>query len=238
MNKGIIKAIIWKETICFIRNSLLIVLFYIFLLLGTNLFLPSLYIENGIVSPWMNDLLINNSIILSATLTVTVGCVIISQSMGLERREGILKILIGIGIPADIIWVSQYIFAFACGYILWLVSLGLYCLGLPMLYGISLELTGKVLLLAGVVFPVLAALILAVYAWLFWTAKNQTSQVLYSMIPAAVYLISFYLNQAFAEKALEIHIFAVIGLVLICGTGIFIIMQVIKKMNPERLFDS
>lgn len=238
MNKTIIKAIIWKETICFFRSSLLIVLFYIFLLLGTNLFLPSLYIENGIVSPWMNDLLMNNGIILSATLTITIGCVIIGQSMGLERREGILKVLIGIGIPTDIIWMAQYIFASVCSYILWLLSFGVYSLGIPMIYGIRMELSGESVLLAGVVFPMLAALILAVYAWLFWTAKNQTSQILYSMLPVLVYLISFYLNQAFAEKTMQIHILAAIGLILMSIAGIIVIMQIIKKWNPERLFDS
>lgn len=238
MNRTMIKAIIWKELICFFRSSFLIVLFYVFLLLGTNLFLPSLYIENGIVTPWMNDLLMNNGIILSATLTVTIGCVIISQSMGLERREGILKVLIGIRIPTDIIWMTQYIFASACSYILWLLSFGVYSLGISIIYGIRMELTGECVLLAGIVFPVFAALILSVYACLFWTAKNQTSQVLYSMLPALVYLISFYLNQAFAEKTIQFHILAVIGLILISIAGIIGIMQIIKKLNPERLFDS
>lgn len=237
MNKIILSAIIWKEILCFFRNSLLIVLFYIFLMLGTNLFLPSLYIENGIVSPWMNDFLLNNGIILSATLTVTIGCVLISQSMGLERREGILKVLIGSGIPADIIWLSQYIFAFICSYILWLLSFGMYDLGISMIYDIKIELSWDSVLLSAIVFPVLAALILAIYAWLFWTARNQTSQILYSMLPALVYLVSFYLNQAFAEKTIQLHILAAIGLILMSIAGILIIMQIIRKWNPERLFD-
>lgn len=238
MNKYIFKAIIWKETICFFRSTFPIVLFYIFILLGTNLFLPSLYIENGMVSIWMNNLLLNNCIILSTTLTVTIGSVIISQSMGLERREGIIKVLIGIGLPPDIIWMAQYIFAFVCSYILWLFSFGVYSMGIPMIYGIRIELTGEWLLLAGIVFPVLSALLLAVYAGLFWVTKNQTTQILYSMIPALVYLISFYLNQAFAEKTMQLHILAAVGLTLISIVGIIIIMRIIRKLNPERLFDS
>lgn len=238
MNKAILRAVIWKETICFFRSTVPIVLFYILILLGTNLFLPSLYIENGIVSTWMDNLLLNNSIILSATLTVTIGSVIISQSMGLERREGILKVLIGIGLPPDIIWMAQYVFAILCSYMLWLFCFGVYCVGIPMIYDIRMELSGEWLLLAGIVFPILSALILAVYAGLFWIAKNQTTQILYSMIPVLVYLISFYLNQEFAEKTMQIHIFAAVGLILISITGIIIIMQIIKKLNPERLFDS
>lgn len=236
MSKHIFKAIIWKEAVCFSRNSFLVVLFYIILLLGTNLFLPSLYIEEENISPWMNDLLLNNAVILSATLTVTVGSVIISQSMGLERREGILKVLLGMNLPADIIWLAQYIFSFVCSYILWLVSFLVYIMGVPLFYDIQMNMTKECLVLAVVVFPAVSALLLAVYAWLFWIAKNQTTQILYSMIPVLVYMASFYLNQAFAETKLQVHILAAVGLVLASLVGI-IIARIIKHINAERLFD-
>lgn len=238
MNKHILKAIIWKESICFFRNSGLTVLFYIFLLLGTNLFMPSLYIEEGTISPWMNDLLVNNGIIMAATLTVTVGSAIISQSMGLEKREGILKILLGIGIPSDLIWTAQYIFAVACSYLCWLLSFVIYVVGIRMLYDISIEMTGSSLILALVVFPVVSTLILAVYAWLFWITQKQTAQIIYSMIPALVYMGSFYLNQALAESKLEIHIWIAVALVLVSIAGVAVIAKNIKKVSAERLFDS
>lgn len=236
MSRYIFRAVIWKEAICFFRNSLLIVLFYIFLMLGTNLFLPSLYIEENI-SPWMNDLLLNNAVILSATLIVTVGSVIISQSMSLERREGILKVLLGMNLPAETIWLAQYCFALISSYMIWLIVFCVYSMGVPVFYDMHMYMTKESLLLAFVVFPAVSALLLAVYAWLFWIARNQTTQILYSMIPVLVYMISFYLSQVFAEIKLHIHILAAVGLILVSTAGIIVIARIIKNIDAEQIFD-
>lgn len=238
MNKTFLKAILWKELVCFFRNTLGIVSLYILLLLGTNMFLPSMYMERGSITPWINEMLLNNIIVLAATVIVTAGSAIISQSMGLERREGILKVLLGIGLPPELIWLGQYLFAFCCSYVLWLVSFLLYFIGIQLIYGVQIIMTVQCLFLSLFVFPVIAILILAVYAGLFWTAKNQNTQLLYSLLPGIIYLLSFWLNQIFSEERVVISFWAAVGMLAGSILGVFLITRFIKRVDAERLFDS
>lgn len=235
MKRGIVKAIIWKEWICLFRRSFGIILFYIFLLVGTNLFLPSMYMEENIKNPWITSMLFNNAFILSASVIIAIGSVIISQSMGLERREGILRLLIGFGFPPEVIWLAQYVFACIFSYLCWLVCLAIYWIGIQGFYDIQMSITGESAFLLLFMFPVIAMFFLAFYAFLFWITRNQTTLIVYSILPGLIYLLSFFFIQEFSETKIRFHWAVIIGLIAVSVGSVFVFEYIIKRIGSKDL---
>lgn len=121
MNKGALRAILWKEKVIFFRNAVGLVFFYMILILFSNIYILSSYIQETSLQEYLDHIITNNLIMLAPTVFVAIGSVILSQSISIDKREGILKILFGNGTGADVIWLGKYIFSvFVCYVVLFI----------------------------------------------------------------------------------------------------------------------
>ena len=85
------------------------------------------------------------------------------------------------------------------------------------------------------IMPVVSMFLLALYAFLFWITKNQTVQIFYSMFPAIIYLVSFYISDYVIDKKMETNLVLIILLCSLSILGIFMLSKCVKKYEIEKL---
>ena len=235
MYKATLYAILWKEKIIFFRSTIGLVLFYFLLIVGANIYMLSSYINDPSLNGYIENIIINNLIMLAPTVFMAIGSVIVSQSISIDKREGILKILLGNGTRSDIIWIGKYIFSVIICYIVLLASVFVYLFGIRMLYDGYIVLSTSNYVLIFVILPIVSMLLLALYAFIFWITKNQTVQIFLSMFPAAIYLVSFYVSDYIIEKKVDTKIGVAILVCSLSVLGVCILNKCVQKYDVEKL---
>ena len=235
MNKGALSAILWKEKIIFFRNAVGLVFFYMILILFSNIYILSSYIQETSLQEYLDHIITNNLIMLAPTVFVAIGSVILSQSISIDKREGILKILIGNGTGADVIWLGKYIFSVFVCYVVLFICVCVYFFSLLIIFDMHIVMTKGNFMMIFFIMPVVSMFLLALYAFLFWITKNQTVQIFYSMFPAIIYLVSFYISDYVIDKKMETNLVLIILLCSLSILGIFMLSKCVKKYEIEKL---
>lgn len=237
MNDNIIKAVMWKEKVCFMRNMFPIVLFYVVLIMGTQLFVSSLYIDLDFPYDILNSIFANNVIVMPAMVIVAVGSIIISQDMFEERREKALDVLLAIGISPKKLWYGKYLFAILSSYLICLFFLIIYIFTIRMLFGFHVHLTFEEWFYTLIVTPSVAFFVLAITAFICWVFKQETTQIVMIIIPLTAYMISFFLSDYLGAHDLKINILISIAVLVVTYSALAIILMMVNHISKERIIE-
>lgn len=235
MNNKTLNAIIWKEKVLFFRSTIWLVLFYLLLIELSNIYIFTSYLESDYIKKNIDNVVFNNLAMLVPTVFVAVGSVILSQSISVEKKEGILIHLIGNGTSAADIWLGKVIYSFLVCYITLIFCIGSYYGMVTVLFSITIVFSVKKWFLLLCVIPIISAFLLSIYAFLFWISKSQLIQVLYSMLPAVIYLISFYINDYIISREFEVKVPVLVLICCVCLLGIFLLSKVVKNYLIEKI---
>ena len=230
-----LNAIIWKEKVLFFRSTIWLVLFYLLLIELSNIYVLTSYIEIDYIKKNIDNVVFNNLAMLVPTIFVAVGSVILSQSISVEKKEGILIHLIGNGTSAADIWLGKVIYSLLVCYVTLILCIGSYYGMVTILFSITIVFSIKQWILLLFVMPVISSFLLSLYAFLFWISKSQLIQVLYSMLPAVIYLISFYINDYIIGREFEAKVPVFVLICCICLLGIILLSKVVKNYLIEKI---
>ncbi len=235
VNNKTLNAIIWKEKVLFFRSTIWLVLFYLLLIELSNIYVLTSYIEIDYIKKNIDNVVFNNLAMLVPTIFVAVGSVILSQSISVEKKEGILIHLIGNGTSAADIWLGKVIYSLLVCYVTLILCIGSYYGMVTILFSITIVFSIKQWILLLFVMPVISSFLLSLYAFLFWISKSQLIQVLYSMLPAVIYLISFYINDYIIGREFEAKVPVFVLICCICLLGIILLSKVVKNYLIEKI---
>lgn len=235
VNNKTLNAIIWKEKVLFFRSTIWLVLFYLLLIELSNIYVLTSYIEIDYIKKNIDNVVFNNLAMLVPTIFVAVGSVILSQSISVEKKEGILIHLIGNGTSAADIWLGKVIYSLLVCYVTLILCIGSYYGMVTILFSITIVFSIKQWILLLFVMPVISSFLLSLYAFLFWISKSQLIQVLYSMLPAVIYLISFYINDYIIAREFEAKVPVLVFICCICLLGIILLSKVVKNYLIEKI---
>lgn len=235
VNNKTLNAIIWKEKVLFFRSTIWLVLFYLLLIELSNIYVLTSYIEIDYIKKNIDNVVFNNLAMLVPTIFVAVGSVILSQSISVEKKEGILIHLIGNGTSAADIWLGKVIYSLLVCYVTLILCIGSYYGMVTILFSITIVFSIKQWILLLFVMPVISSFLLSLYAFLFWISKSQLIQVLYSMLPAVIYLISFYINDYIIGREFEAKVPVLVLICCICLLGIILLSKVVKNYLIEKI---
>lgn len=235
VNNKTLNAIIWKEKVLFFRSTIWLVLFYLLLIELSNIYVLTSYIEIDYIKKNIDNVVFNNLAMLVPTIFVAVGSVILSQSISVEKKEGILIHLIGNGTSAADIWLGKVIYSLLVCYVTLILCIGSYYGMVTILFSITIVFSIKQWILLLLVMPVISSFLLSLYAFLFWISKSQLIQVLYSMLPAVIYLISFYINDYIIAREFEAKVPVFVLICCICLLGIILLSKVVKNYLIEKI---
>ncbi len=235
VNNKTLNAVIWKEKVLFFRSTIWLVLFYLLLIEISNIYILTSYIESDYIIKNIDNVVFNNLAMLVPTIFIAVGSVVLSQSIGVEKKEGILIQLIGNGTSAADIWLEKVIYSLLVCYVTLILCIGSYYAMVTLLFSITIVFSIKQWILLIFVIPIISSFLLSIYAFLFWISKSQLIQVLYSMLPAVIYLISFYINDYIISRVFEVKIPVLVLICCVCFLGIFLLSKVVKGYLIEKI---
>lgn len=232
LKKSIVKGIIWKEFRIFAGISFFLCVFYTVLLLWA-------YYENIGTLIELESINQDSYFAVYATMVVFImnmtGGTILSQSVGTDKKEGILNSLLGTFHEPKYIWYGQLLFSSFISYIFSIA--GILALGLKAKYCLKVKISflWHQYLQLIIVVPVICVFILSIYNFLLWVIKNQALQMIITILPAFSYIFALGMIN-FISKAVgffQITVILIVG--LFSMVGIWIVGYIVNKV-PKSIF--
>ncbi|MCM1082242.1 MAG: hypothetical protein NC428_02100 [Clostridium sp.] len=234
LKRTMIKGMMWKEWKQFIGSSAVLIAFYMLVFVSTFYFNIETLLEEGVLDHYALFGICSSLVIFIMCIS---GCVVISQSISTDKREGILNSLLGTAKSAMYIWMGQLLFGVAVGYLFSMLGLGLLLVTIYLKFQLVIKLSFLLWVELIVVMPVFCAFILSIYSFLLWITKNNFLQMIITILPTLAYIpaimLSNYINQI--TDALQVPFVMAAGLIGVLG--ILAVGFIVNKI-PSSVFVS
>lgn len=234
MKRMMIKGMLWKELKLFVSSSLFLIILYVLVFVGAYYSNIEALLEANALD---DDTFFSICVTLVIFIMSLAGSLVISQSTGVDKREGVLNSLLGTASSAMYIWMGQLLFSVAVGYVFSMLGLGFIFIIMYIQFDIFIQFQFIFYLELIIMLPAFCAFVLSIYSFLLWITKNTTLQMIISILPVFSYMLAIVLLDYINEIMNVFQTPVIIAVGLLSFLGIILVGLIVNKM-PKSVFVS